>query len=152
MLTPNNFQTAVPSLSSPYTHNLSTTQKVETKRHCAIELHKNCLKQIIDMEVSMGINKRWDPSTPEYVETLGYLSTRTYQCALEELQRLVIQCLFELHKMNILATGEYSQYSIPDDDPQPPSLSYAYAYHKSITEPLQGNLECSEDLQCHRLS
>jgi hypothetical protein len=59
----------------------------------------------------MGIDKRWDPSSPEYLETLGYLSMRTYQRALEELQRLVIQRLFELHKMNISATGGYSCYS-----------------------------------------
>jgi hypothetical protein len=58
------------------------------------------------MEVDMGIEKRWEPSSPEYVEALKYLSTRVYQRALEELQRLVIQRLFELHKMNISATGE----------------------------------------------
>lgn len=54
----------------------------------------------------MGIDKRWDPSSPEYLDTLGYLVTRKYQRALEELQHLVIQHLFELHKMNISATGE----------------------------------------------
>lgn len=58
------------------------------------------------MEVDLGIERRWDPSSPEYLETLGYLSTRTYQRALEELQRLVVQRLFELHKMNISATGK----------------------------------------------
>ena len=62
------------------------------------------------MEVGMGITNRWDPSFPEYLETLGYLATRTYQRALEELQRLVIQRLFELHKMNISATGECGRY------------------------------------------
>ena len=62
------------------------------------------------MEVSMDIEKRWEPSSPEYVETLHYLSTRIYQRALEELQRLVIQRLFELHKMNISATGEYHHH------------------------------------------
>jgi len=59
------------------------------------------------MEVQFGIERRWDPSSAEYLEILGYLSTRTYQRALENLQRLVVQRLFELHKMNILATGEY---------------------------------------------
>ena len=96
-----------PSLSQPYTHDLSTTWKLETERCYAVELCENCLRQIIEMEVSMGIDRQWDPSSPEYLETLGYLSTRTYQCALKELQRLVIQRLFELHKMNISATGEY---------------------------------------------
>lgn len=97
---------AAPSLSQPYSHDLSTTRKLETERRYALELRESCLKEIIAIEVNMGIEKRWDPSSPEYLETLGYLSTRTYQRALEELQRLVIQRLFELHKMNISATGE----------------------------------------------
>jgi hypothetical protein len=107
-LTPDTFQTAAPSMSRPYTHDLSTTRKLETDRRLALELRENCIKQIIDMEVSMGIEKRWDPLSPEYLETLGYLSTRKYQRALEELQQLVIQRLFELHRMNVSATGECS--------------------------------------------
>jgi hypothetical protein len=105
-LTPNTFQGAAPSLSRPYAHDLSTTRKLETERRLALELRENSLRQIVEMEVSMGIEKRWDPSSPDYMETLGYLSTRKYQRALEELQRLVIQRLFELHRMNISATGE----------------------------------------------
>ena len=54
----------------------------------------------------MGIERRLEPSSPDYMETLQYLSTQRYQRALEELQRLVIQRLFELHKMNISATGK----------------------------------------------
>ena len=136
-LTPDNFHTAAPSLSQPYTHDLSTTRKLETERRYALELHEKCLKQIVDMEVSMGIDMRWDPSTPAYVETLGYLSTRTYQRALEELQRLVVQRLFELHKMNISATGECSQYlDSTRNNPQLPSLSYAHPHRESIAESL----------------
>lgn len=104
-LTPDNFKTAAPSLSQPYTHDLSTTRKIESERRYSIELRENVLRQIIDMEVYLGIEKRWVSSSPEYLEVLAYLSTRTYQRALENLQRLVVQRLFELHKMNISATG-----------------------------------------------
>ena len=93
-------------MSQPYAHDLSTTRKLETDRRLALELRENCLRQVIDLEVSMGIDKRWDPLSPEYLETLGYLATRKYQRALEELQRLVVQRLFELHRMNVSATGE----------------------------------------------
>ena len=106
VVTPDDYRTVAPTSSEPYAHDRSTTQKRETERRLAIELRENCLEQIIKMEVSMGIDRRWDQSTPEYLETLGYLSTRRYQRALEELQRLVIQRLFELHKMNISATGQ----------------------------------------------
>jgi len=112
-LTPENFHTTTSNSSQPYTHDLSTTRKLETERRYALELRESCLKQVIEMEVEMGIERRWDPSSPEYLETLGYLSTRTYQRALEELQRLVVQRLFELHKMNISATGEYMHLMFP---------------------------------------
>ena len=82
-LTPDIFWTLAPLLSQPYTHDLSTTQKLETERCYALELHENCLKQIVDMEVSTGIDRQWDPLTPEYVEMLSYLSTRAYQRALD---------------------------------------------------------------------
>ena len=107
-LTPDTFRSAAPSMSQPYAHDLSTTRKLETDRRLALKLRESCLRQIVEMEVSMGIEKRWDPLSPEYMETLGYLSTRKYQRALEELQRLVIQRLFELHRMNMSATGEFS--------------------------------------------
>jgi hypothetical protein len=80
---------------------------LESERRFCLELRENVLEQIIDIEVQLGIEKRWDPSSTEYLEILGYLSTRTYQRALENLQRLVVQRLFELHKMNISATGKY---------------------------------------------
>ena len=110
-LTPDTFQIMAPPMSQPYTHDLSTMQKLESNHCLAIKLQENCLKQVIDLEVSMGIDKCWDSLSPEYLETLGYLATRRYQWALEELQQLVIQLLFELHRMNILATGKQSRYS-----------------------------------------
>lgn len=105
-LTPDSFGTAGPSLTQPYAHDRPTTQKLETERRYSIELRESCLRQVVEMEVQLGIERRWEPSSEEYLKTLGYLSTRTYQRALENLQRLVIQRLFELHKMNISGTGE----------------------------------------------
>jgi hypothetical protein len=93
-------------LTQPYTHDLATTRKIESERRYCLELREDLLRQIVDLEVQLGI-KRWDVSSPEYLEILGYLATRTYRRALENLQRLVIQRLFELHKMNISATGAY---------------------------------------------
>jgi hypothetical protein len=105
-ITHTNYTTAAPSMSKPYTHDLATTRKKETECWVALELHESCLRQVVEMETALGITKRWETWSTEYVETLGYLSTRVYQRALEELQRLVVQRLFELHKMNISATGE----------------------------------------------
>lgn len=56
----------------------------------------------------MGIAKRWTPDTPEYMETARYIRERQYHQALNHLQRLVIQRLFELHRLNLSGIGMYS--------------------------------------------
>ena len=45
------------------------------------------------------------PNTPEYVETACYIHERRYHQALNRLQRLVIQRLFELHRLNLSGIG-----------------------------------------------
>ena len=54
----------------------------------------------------MGIAKRWTPDTPEYLETVRYISERRYHQALNNLQRLVTQRLFELQRLNLSGIGE----------------------------------------------
>jgi len=53
----------------------------------------------------MGIVNHWGSSMPEYQETIKYINTHEYQRTLDNLQKLVILCLFELHKLNLLQTG-----------------------------------------------
>jgi hypothetical protein len=57
------------------------------------------------MEVKMGIATRWQPSDLPYVETVKYMVERKYHRALDHLQKLVIQRLFELNKLNLSGTG-----------------------------------------------
>jgi hypothetical protein len=59
------------------------------------------------MEVKMSITTRWHPSTREYINALSYMGRRTYEKALDNLQRLVVQRLFELHKMNQSMNGRF---------------------------------------------
>lgn len=58
------------------------------------------------MEVKMGIETRWQPTDPQYVDTIKYMALRKYHRALDHLQKLVIQRLFELNKLNISGTGK----------------------------------------------
>ena len=55
----------------------------------------------------MGIPKRWTPDTREYIETAQYIRERQYHQALDHLQRLVVQRLFELHRLNLSGIGVY---------------------------------------------
>jgi hypothetical protein len=63
------------------------------------------MRDVIEMEIKMGIERRWQPGDQEYVETIGYIQTHRYHRALASLRRLVIQRLFELHKLNLTRTG-----------------------------------------------
>ncbi|KAG6369144.1 hypothetical protein JVT61DRAFT_1403 [Boletus reticuloceps] len=79
--------------------------QLETQRRHASEQLEEIQQQVISMELELGIQKCWEPSSPEYQETLKYISERKYHCALDNLQCLVVQRLFELQKLNILQTA-----------------------------------------------
>ncbi|KAG1724721.1 hypothetical protein EDB19DRAFT_1644392 [Suillus lakei] len=53
----------------------------------------------------MGITERWHPQDIKYQEGLAYLTNRRFIQAVEHLQGLIIQRLFELAKANIAGTG-----------------------------------------------
>lgn len=58
------------------------------------------------MEVRLQISRRWVPGETEYMNALKYIAERTYLRALDRVQQLVVQWLFELHKMNLSGTGK----------------------------------------------
>jgi hypothetical protein len=91
--------------SSTYTSDLSKTRRLETERRYARERHDKVLHQVLELEDHMGITKRWMPDTPEYAETVRYISERRYHQSLDNLQRLVTQRLFELHRLNLSGIG-----------------------------------------------
>ncbi|KAI0349069.1 hypothetical protein OH77DRAFT_1507574 [Trametes cingulata] len=69
---------------------VSATRKLETSRRYLRERVAQLTAEVNAME---------------YNEVVKYISERRYQRALGKLQRLVIQRLFELHKLNISRTG-----------------------------------------------
>lgn len=73
-----------------------------------MEKRAGLLLEVTAMEVKMGIAARWQPTSTEYKNTLRYLTMRKYHRALDNLQRLVVMRLFELHKLNLSQTGELS--------------------------------------------
>lgn len=83
----------------------SQTRKKETERRHLREKWDRLSREVIAMELQMGIN-RWTPDSPEYKATLQYIAERDYQVALQKLHGLVVQRLFELHTMNISQTGK----------------------------------------------
>jgi hypothetical protein len=59
------------------------------------------------LEGILGLDHRWEPTSAEYLETKKLLVERKYRLALDRLERLIIQRLFELQKVNLVSTGEF---------------------------------------------
>ncbi|KAF6741184.1 hypothetical protein DFP72DRAFT_995472 [Ephemerocybe angulata] len=88
-----------------YEDELSRTRKLETMRRHAREKVSRLTQEVIEMELRMGITSRWTFATPEYQETKKYIQNRKYHKALDEIQRLVVQRLFELHRLGLSGVG-----------------------------------------------
>lgn len=95
----------IPARSLTYTSELSKTRQLETERRYARERYDRVLREVLELEYQMGITKRWTTTTVEYIETVRYISERRYHQALNNLQRLVMLRLFELHKLNLSGVG-----------------------------------------------
>ncbi|KAG1766578.1 hypothetical protein EDD22DRAFT_978433 [Suillus occidentalis] len=89
---PLDYQLLPPSQSS-YSADLSSTKQLETQCCYVTKCLATLQHEVVSMEVTMGISHRWQPSTLEYQQTIQYMATYKYQCALDQLQRLIVQCL-----------------------------------------------------------
>ncbi|KAG2120252.1 hypothetical protein DEU56DRAFT_747007 [Suillus clintonianus] len=58
-----------------------------------------------DFERRHGINRRWEVSDPHYQQAHQYSGQRRFVRAVEELEGLVVQRMFELSKANLSSTG-----------------------------------------------
>ncbi|KZT10313.1 uncharacterized protein LAESUDRAFT_755820 [Laetiporus sulphureus 93-53] len=88
-----------------YYAEVSHTQKLETRRRYLEERECTLLHDLLAMEVQMNISQRWQLTDDKYVKTAKYVAMCTYHHALNNLQQLVVQRLFELHKLNLSQTA-----------------------------------------------
>ncbi|KAF6754506.1 hypothetical protein DFP72DRAFT_1068533 [Ephemerocybe angulata] len=88
-----------------YESELSRTRKLETMRRHAREKVDRLAREVMEMELKLGFTTRWDTSTPEYKETQQYIKNHQYHKALDDIQRLVVQRLFELHRLGLSGIG-----------------------------------------------
>ena len=69
-----------------------------------------CISEVAMLEWKLaeeGTKVPWTAETLEYITTLGYIRKRNFYRALDKLQQLVIQRLFEMSKANIVGLGKY---------------------------------------------
>ena len=74
-------------------------------------LHEELLASIryvgfIEKQMTVkGYKVPWTPESPQYTEALQFMFTRNFHRALDKVQQLVVQRLFELSKANIVGLG-----------------------------------------------
>lgn len=88
--------------------NQAFVQAKIAERNGALRKLQHAEEAAIDMERRLGITARWTDDSPEYKEAFAYVQNRRFIRAVEELERLVIQRLFELSKANLAGTGTSS--------------------------------------------
>jgi hypothetical protein len=79
--------------------------------------HKNAFdnvnqlrRMIVAFEQLHNIEEHWMPDSSQWKHAAEYLAVRTYQVALDKLEGLVVQRLFELAKMGLAGTGLFISY------------------------------------------
>ena len=94
---------------SGLSHMASTaTKRNHAARRAAERRVRSQQDRVEDLEDQLGIEPtdRWATDRREYVEMLEYSRQRQFIRAVEELENLVVQRLFELSKANLASTGE----------------------------------------------
>ncbi|EPQ50029.1 hypothetical protein GLOTRDRAFT_21641, partial [Gloeophyllum trabeum ATCC 11539] len=69
------------------------------------DMRAKLLDTIKTLERQLGIEQRWEESSSQYITAKAKVAERNYRKALDALERLVVQRLFELTKLNMSGTG-----------------------------------------------
>ncbi|KAG2058969.1 hypothetical protein BDR06DRAFT_980317 [Suillus hirtellus] len=84
---------------------VALTNKIETARRHAIENHEKDLKVVQELEMKLGVTRRWVPEDQEWRDAGRLVANRKFQRSLDQLESLVVARIFELSKMNQAGTG-----------------------------------------------
>jgi hypothetical protein len=83
----------------------ANTKMLEAERARAYRRVLVHMNRADDAERQLGVESRWTPGDPRYIEALTYVKNRTFIRVVENLEGLVVQRLFELSKANLATTG-----------------------------------------------
>ncbi|KAJ7170394.1 hypothetical protein C8R43DRAFT_1120826 [Mycena crocata] len=79
--------------------------KADLARRHAKEKMMRELDSVIELEDILNITERWTTASPKWVATVKAIRSRKYQLALDGLELLIVERIFELTKMNQSQTG-----------------------------------------------
>lgn len=63
------------------------------------------MERVNEFEALLDVSIRWLPTDAAYKKAKTYLGERKYRLALDVVERLVVQRLFELEKTHLMSTG-----------------------------------------------
>ena len=82
--------------------------KVEVARRHGKEKLEKDLESVQELEQVLEIVMRWTTESPKWKATVVEIKQRKYQLALDALELLIVERIFELTKMNQSQTGTSS--------------------------------------------
>lgn len=85
--------------------NLTIRRALLRKRRNAIEVEERLRTQLTDFEAALDLDRRWTADDPEFQEAKKKARGWEYRRRIDELERLVLQRIVELSKMNLAETG-----------------------------------------------
>jgi hypothetical protein len=88
---------------APYTPGVS---KAELARRHAREKVDRDLEAVQELEEKLGISDRWTSESPQWTATVQQVKQKKYQKALDAVELLVVERIFELTKINQSQTGK----------------------------------------------
>ncbi|KAF8184124.1 hypothetical protein K438DRAFT_1907889 [Mycena galopus ATCC 62051] len=88
--------------NAPYRPGVSKEER--TRRH-AKEKVDHDLKTVKELEEKLDITDRWTVDSPQWASTVQQVKQSKYQKALDAVELLVVERIFELTKMNLSQTG-----------------------------------------------
>lgn len=83
--------------------------KAELARRHAQEKMEKDLEQVQGLESTLEIVERWTVASPKWVQTVAEIKKPKYQLALDALELLIVERIFELTKMNQSETGTWKR-------------------------------------------
>jgi hypothetical protein len=93
-------------LTSPASHNIHVL--LLQARRCVDAAYaklQNCEAYVFNLENQLGVAEWWTTESSEYRHYKEEVVIQDYRVALDELERLVVQRLFELSKLGMSGTG-----------------------------------------------
>lgn len=62
-------------------------------------------REVGDLEVRLAVEQTWSKTDAKYIEVQSYMQKRDFHRAVDKLQGLIVQRLFEMSKANVAGMG-----------------------------------------------